>query len=94
MVAKESVKARFERPDQGISFTEFSYMLMQAYDFLHLFGAPAAGSRSGASDQWGNITMGVELIRKVRGERPARLTSPLVTKPDGTKFGKTEAGAV
>ena len=94
MVAKESVRARFERPDQGISFTEFSYMLMQAYDFLHLFDAFGCRVQMGASDQWGNITMGVELIRKVRGETAYALTSPLVTKPDGTKFGKTEAGAL
>ena len=94
MVAKESVRARFERPDQGISFTEFSYMLMQAYDFLHLFDEFGCRVQMGASDQWGNITMGVELIRKVRGETAYALTSPLVTKPDGTKFGKTEAGAL
>ena len=94
MVAKESVRARFERPDQGISFTEFSYMLMQAFDFLHLFDEFGCRVQMGASDQWGNITMGVELIRKVRGETAYALTSPLVTKPDGTKFGKTEAGAL
>ena len=92
MVAKESVKARFERPDVGISYTEFSYMLLQAYDFLHLFDHYGCRLQMGASDQWGNITMGVELIRKVRGGQAWALTSPLVLKADGTKFGKTETG--
>lgn len=94
MVAKEAVRARFERPDQGISYTEFSYMLLQAYDFLHLFDRFGCRVQLGASDQWGNITMGVELIRKLRGETAYALTTPLVTKPDGTKFGKTESEAL
>lgn len=94
MVAKESVRSRFERPDQGISYTEFSYMLMQAYDYLHLFDEYSCTLQMGASDQWGNITMGIELIRKVRGERAFALTSPLVLKADGTKFGKSENGAL
>jgi tyrosyl-tRNA synthetase len=94
MVAKESVKSRFEGRDQGISFTEFSYMLLQAYDFLQLFDAHGCRLQLGGSDQWGNITLGVELIRKVRGETAYGLTSPLVLKADGTKFGKTESGTV
>jgi tyrosyl-tRNA synthetase len=94
MVAKESVKARFERPDTGISYTEFSYMLLQAYDFLALFDAHNCTLQIGGSDQWGNITMGVELVRKVRQREVFGLTSPLVLKADGTKFGKTESGTV
>ena len=94
MVAKESVRARFERPDQGISYTEFSYMLMQAYDFLHLYREYGCTLQMGASDQWGNITVGIELIRKVTGGQAYALTSPLVVKADGTKFGKSESGAL
>ena len=94
MVAKESVRTRMERPDHGISYTEFSYMLLQAYDFLHLFDTEGCRLQMGASDQWGNITMGIELIRKVRGATAYALTSPLVTKADGTKFGKSESGAL
>ena len=92
MVAKESVKARLERPDQGISYTEFSYMLLQAYDFLELFDRHGCRLQMGGSDQWGNITMGVDLIRRVRGEQAYGLTSPLVLRSDGTKFGKTATG--
>jgi tyrosyl-tRNA synthetase len=94
MVNKESVKARLERPEQGISYTEFSYMLLQAYDFLYLFDHHQCRLQLGGSDQFGNITMGVELVRKMRGEKAYGLTSPLVLKADGTKFGKTEAGTV
>ena len=94
MVAKESVRSRFERPDQGISYTEFSYMLMQAYDFLRLHLDQACDLQIGGSDQWGNITMGVELVRKVARHEVYGLTSPLVTRADGTKFGKTEAGTI
>jgi tyrosyl-tRNA synthetase len=94
MVGKESVKSRFERPDQGISYTEFSYMLLQAYDFLRLHIDHACDLQIGGSDQWGNITMGVELIRKVCGDEAYGLTTPLVLKPDGTKYGKTETGTV
>jgi len=94
MVAKESVRARLERPEQGISFTEFSYMLLQAYDFLHLFDEHGCTLQLGASDQWGNITMGIELVRKVRRAEVFGLTTPLVLKADGTKFGKTESGTV
>jgi tyrosyl-tRNA synthetase len=94
MVAKESVKTRFERPDQGISYTEFSYMLLQAYDFLRLHVDYGCDLQIGGSDQWGNITMGVDLIRKVCGDEAWGLTTPLIVKPDGTKYGKTESGTV
>ncbi len=94
MVAKDSVKSRLERADQGISYTEFSYMLLQAYDFLHLFDAFGCRLQLGGSDQWGNITMGIELVRKVRHEEVWGLTTPLVLKADGTKFGKSESGTV
>ncbi len=94
MVAKDSVKSRLSRADQGISYTEFSYMLLQAYDFLHLFDAYGCRLQLGGSDQWGNITAGIELVRKVRQEEVWGLTTPLVLKPDGTKFGKTESGTV
>lgn len=94
MIAKESVRQRIERPERGISFTELSYMLLQAYDFLHLFDAYGCRLQVGASDQWGNITMGIDLIRRLRGERAWGMTTPLVLKADGTKFGKTERGTV
>ncbi|HET9443806.1 MAG TPA: tyrosine--tRNA ligase [Acidimicrobiales bacterium] len=94
MVAKESVKTRFEGRDQGISYTEFSYMLLQAADYLHLFDTIGCTLQLGASDQWGNITMGIELIRKVRGRTVFGLTTPLVLKADGAKFGKSETGTV
>ncbi len=94
MVARESVRARLERPDQGISFTEFSYMLLQGADFLHLFETEACRLQLGGSDQWGNIVTGVELIRRIHGETAYALTSPLVLKADGTKFGKSVGGAV
>jgi tyrosyl-tRNA synthetase len=94
MLAKESVKARFAEADVGISFTEFSYMLLQAYDYLHLFDTEGCRLQVGGSDQWGNITAGMDLIRRVRGAEAYGLTWPLVTKTDGTKFGKSEAGNV
>jgi tyrosyl-tRNA synthetase len=94
MLAKESVKARFAEADLGISYTEFSYMLLQAYDYLHLFDAQGCRLQIGGSDQWGNITAGIDLIRRVRGAEAYGLTWPLVTKADGTKFGKSEAGNV
>ncbi len=93
MLAKESVKQRYERGD-GISFTEFSYMLLQAYDFLMLHDRHQCVLQMGGSDQWGNIVAGTELIRKLRGERGYGLVFPLVTTSAGVKFGKTEAGAV
>jgi tyrosyl-tRNA synthetase len=93
MVAKDSVKNRLER-EEGISFTEFSYMLLQSYDFLYLHDHAGCKLQTGGSDQWGNITAGVELIRKVRGGSAYGMVYPLITKADGTKFGKTESGAV
>jgi len=93
MINKESVKMRLDRED-GISFTEFSYMLLQSYDFLHLFDRFNCTLQAGGSDQWGNITAGVELIRRMRGKAAGALVYPLITKADGTKFGKTESGAV
>ena len=94
MVGKESVKARFERPDQGISYTEFSYMLLQAYDFYRLHVDHGCEVQFGGSDQWGNITMGVEYIRKMCGDEVWGFTTPLIVKPDGTKYGKSESGTV
>jgi len=94
MIAKESVRARLAEREQGISFTEFSYMLLQAYDFLELFDAHGCRLQLGGSDQWGNITAGIELVRRLRGEIAYGLTFPLVTKSDGTKFGKSEAGNI
>jgi tyrosyl-tRNA synthetase len=94
MVAKESVRTRFERPDQGISYTEFSYMLLQAYDFLRLHLDHGCDVQFGGSDQWGNITMGVDFVRKVCGDEVWGFTTPLIVKSDGTKYGKTESGTV
>ncbi|HEX2254430.1 MAG TPA: tyrosine--tRNA ligase [Thermoanaerobaculia bacterium] len=93
MVAKESVKRRLAQ-EEGISFTEFSYMLLQAYDFLMLHDRHGCILQVGGSDQWGNITAGIDLVRKLRGERVHALVMPLVTDAQGRKFGKTEAGAV
>lgn len=94
MTSKDSVKSRLDRDGAGISFTEFSYMLLQAYDFMHLFEHENCVMQAGGSDQWGNITAGVELIRRVHGEKAHALVYPLITKADGSKFGKTEAGTV
>jgi tyrosyl-tRNA synthetase len=91
MSAKDSVKKRIET---GISFTEFSYQLLQGYDFLHLYREMDCKLQMGGSDQWGNITTGTELIRRVDGGEAFAFTCPLMTKADGTKFGKTESGAV
>ncbi|HWB03114.1 MAG TPA: tyrosine--tRNA ligase [Verrucomicrobiales bacterium] len=94
MVAKESVRARMEDREVGISYTEFSYMLLQAYDFYHLARVYGCELQIGGSDQWGNITAGMELIRKKLERKAYGLTLPLITKADGTKFGKTESGTV
>lgn len=91
MLQKESVQARRE---SGLSYTEFSYMLLQAYDFLHLFRTRGCTLQVGGSDQWGNITAGIELIRRVEGAEAHGLVAPLVTMASGAKFGKTEAGAI
>ena len=94
MVRKDSVRARLDGREQFLSFTEFSYMLLQAWDFLQLFDRYHCELQLGGSDQWGNITEGIDLIRRRRSAVTFGLTSPLLTKPDGTKFGKTEAGNV
>ncbi len=91
MMQKESVKARL---DAGISYTEFSYMLLQAYDFLHLYRKEQCTIQVGGSDQWGNITAGIDLIRRVEGGEAHGLVGPLFTTASGAKFGKTEGGAV
>ena len=94
MVAKESVRARMEDRDAGISFTEFSYMLLQAFDFYHLKQAHDCDLQIGGSDQWGNITAGIDLIRRRAGATAHGLTLPLLTRSDGAKFGKTADAAV
>jgi tyrosyl-tRNA synthetase len=94
MVAKESVRARMEDREVGISYTEFSYMLLQAFDFYVLARDHGCELQIGGSDQWGNITAGIDLVRKKLGRPAYGLTLPLITKADGTKFGKTEGGAV
>jgi tyrosyl-tRNA synthetase len=94
MVAKESVRARMEDREVGISYTEFSYMLLQAFDFMVLCRDYHCELQIGGSDQWGNITAGGDLCRKKLGKAVFGLTQPLITKSDGTKFGKTEAGAI
>ena len=94
MLAKDSVKARLERTDGGISYTEFSYMLLQAYDFAYLSEHYACELQVGGSDQWGNITTGIDLARRMRGVQLYGLTCPLLTKNDGSKMGKTEKGAI
>jgi tyrosyl-tRNA synthetase len=91
MMAKDSVKSRLARED-GISYTEFSYMLLQSYDFMHLMKHHNVTVQMGGSDQWGNITAGVELIRKATGRKVHALVFPLITQADGTKFGKTASG--
>ena len=95
MMAKDSVKKRLNGENQqGMSFTEFSYQLLQGYDFLHLYEEKGCRLQLGGSDQWGNITTGTELIRRTNGGEAFALTCPLITKADGKKFGKTESGNV
>src|SRR5882762_7845405 len=94
MVAKESIRARMEDREVGISYTEFSYMLLQAFDFYVLCRDQSCELQIGGSDQWGNLTAGMDLCRKKLGRSVFGLTLPLITKADGTKFGKTEAGTV
>lgn len=93
MLAKESVRARMQS-EEGLSFTEFSYQLLQGYDFLHLFDHEGVEIQLGGSDQWGNITAGTDLIRKTRGAAAYGVTFPLLTRSDGQKFGKSEKGAI
>ena len=95
MMAKDSVKKRLSGENQqGMSFTEFSYQLLQGYDYLHLYRTYGCRLQLGGSDQWGNITTGTELIRRTEGGEAYALTCPLITKADGSKFGKTESGNV
>ena len=94
MLEKDSVKSRLEQREQGISYTEFTYQLLQAYDFLTLYDRYGCRLQMGGSDQWGNITAGCDLIRKLRGGQAHALVLPLVTTAAGVKFGKTEAGTV
>tara|TARA_R110002072_G_scaffold174802_3_gene330391 strand:- start:9595 stop:10890 length:1296 start_codon:yes stop_codon:yes gene_type:complete len=95
MMAKDSVKKRLSGDaKEGMSFTEFTYQLVQGYDFLHLYRENNCSLQMGGSDQWGNITTGTELIRRIAGGKGYALTCPLITKADGTKFGKTEGGNI
>ncbi len=95
MMSKDSVKKRLTGDDaEGMSFTEFSYQLVQGYDFLHLYNNKEVTIQMGGSDQWGNITTGTEMIRRVAGGKAYAVTCPLITKADGTKFGKTEGGNI
>ncbi len=94
MLTKDSVKSRLERTDAGLSYTEFSYMLLQAYDFVQLYDQYACELQVGGSDQWGNITAGIDLGRRLRSVQLYGMTCPLITKSDGTKMGKTESGAL
>ena len=92
MIAKDTVKSRLDRDDVGLSFTEFSYMLLQAYDFLRLHIDHGCTLQLGGSDQWGNITIGTELVRKATGHNADGVTTPLLLRADGQKFGKSEGG--
>ncbi|WP_028292688.1 tyrosine--tRNA ligase [Oceanobacter kriegii] len=94
MINKESVRQRIERPEQGISFTEFSYSLLQSYDFSELNRQHDCELQIGGNDQWGNITAGIDLTRRLNSRQVHGMTLPLITKSDGTKFGKTESGAI
>jgi len=94
MIHKESVKTRIEREGEGISYTEFSYMLLQSYDFAELYKRFGCTLQIGGSDQWGNITGGIDLVRRMHRVPAFGLTLPLITKSDGSKFGKTESGTI
>ncbi|NBX25284.1 MAG: tyrosine--tRNA ligase [Planctomycetes bacterium] len=94
MIARDSVSSRLEGREQGISYTEFSYMILQAYDFLHLHRATGCTLQLGGSDQFGNIVSGIDLIRRLDGAQAFGATAPLLLKADGTKFGKSESGNV
>ncbi|MFG1489239.1 tyrosine--tRNA ligase, partial [Oceanospirillum sp. HFRX-1_2] len=94
MMRRESVKQRLDRPDVGISFTEFSYTLLQSYDFVQLNKQHGVTLQIGGNDQWGNIVSGIDLTRRLNQTKVDGLTLPLITKSDGTKFGKTETGTV
>jgi len=94
MLSKDSVRNRIENRDQGISFTEFSYQLLQAYDFVHLYRQHGCAIQMGGSDQWGNIVGGVDLLRRMEGVQGHALTYPLLTNSEGKKYGKSEKGAI
>ena len=94
MLARDSVRTRIESREQGISFTEFSYQLLQSYDFLHLYREYGCRIQMGATDQWGNIVAGVDLVRRAAGATVYGLTFPLLTNSEGKKYGKSEKGAV
>ncbi|MCP4296903.1 MAG: tyrosine--tRNA ligase, partial [Proteobacteria bacterium] len=94
MINRDSVKSRLDREGGGISFTEFSYMLLQAYDFTQLFKIHNCTLQMGGSDQWGNIVSGIDLTRRLYGKQVYGLTVPLITKSDGGKFGKSETGTI
>jgi tyrosyl-tRNA synthetase len=94
MIQKDSVKERLQNREQGISYTEFSYMLLQAYDYLHLYDQHSVTLQVCGSDQWGNVVGGIDLIRRKHQAEAFGLTAPLITKTDGSKFGKTESGAI
>jgi tyrosyl-tRNA synthetase len=94
MLTKDSVKSRLARTDSGLSYTEFSYMLLQAYDFVHLYRTHGCELQVGGSDQWGNITAGIDLARRMESVQLYGMTNPLLTKSDGQKMGKTESGAL
>jgi tyrosyl-tRNA synthetase len=94
MIQKESVKQRIEREGSGISYTEFTYLILQSLDFAELNKRYGCGLQIGGSDQWGNITGGIDLTRRLNGKQVFGLTMPLITKADGSKFGKTEAGTI
>lgn len=94
MIQKESVKQRIEREGSGISFTEFTYLILQSFDFAELNRRHGCTLQVGGSDQWGNITGGIDLTRRMHGNQVFGLTMPLITKSDGTKFGKTESGTI
>jgi tyrosyl-tRNA synthetase len=94
MLSKDSVRSRLDRSDAGLSYTEFSYMLLQAYDFVHLYEHYQCELQAGGSDQWGNITAGIDLARRLLGVQLYGCTCPLLTKSDGSKMGKTESGTL
>ncbi len=94
MVARDSVASRLTQREQGISYTEFSYMILQAYDFLHLYRTAGCTVQLGGADQWGNICSGIDLVRRIAGGDAFGVTNQLVTKSDGTKIGKSESGAI
>ncbi len=94
MLTKDSVRSRLQRDASGLSYTEFSYMLLQAYDFVYLYRHYGCELQIGGSDQWGNITAGIDLARRMHGVQLYGMTCPLLTKSDGTKMGKTESGAL